>query len=96
MDSSYDIAIVGAGLAGAFAAFHLSDKYRVVVLEKAAVASGASGAGAGLVNPFMARKANPVWQSSEALDALESTLVEAGCAHLFRKTGILRPASDER
>jgi glycine/D-amino acid oxidase-like deaminating enzyme len=96
LDSSYDIAIVGAGLAGAFAAYSLSNEYRVIVLEKDRAASGASGAGAGLVNPFMARKANPAWMWREALDALESTLSEAGCSSLFKKTGVLRPAVDKR
>ncbi|HYG67362.1 MAG TPA: FAD-dependent oxidoreductase, partial [Anaeromyxobacteraceae bacterium] len=68
----YDVVIAGAGLGGACAAFWLSRKRRVLVLERDAPAAGASGAAAGLVNPFMGRKARPAWRHAEALAALDA------------------------
>ena len=88
--------IVGGGLAGAAAALYLSRTRRVVVLEAGAVAAGASGAAAGLVNPLMARKARLAWRADEALNALHEALGLAGAPHLFHATGVLRPASDVR
>ena len=87
-----DIIIVGAGLAGACAAFTLSRNYRVHVLEADEPASGASGAAAGLANPFMGRRARPVWRLREALDAVPTLLERAGASELFPDTGVLRPA----
>lgn len=94
MDSSYDIVVVGAGLAGAFAAAGLADAMRVVVLDKDDIGAGATGAAAGLVNPFMARKANPVWRAEEAVMALEKTLAKIQRPELWRRSGLLRPARD--
>ena len=87
-----DIIVVGAGLAGACAAFTLSRDHKVHVLEADAPASGASGAAAGLVNPFMGRRARPIWRLREALDAVPTLLEAAGAPTLFPDTGVLRPA----
>jgi len=87
-----DIIVVGAGLAGACAAFTLSRDHKVHVLESEEPASGASGAAAGLVNPFMGRRARPVWRLREALAAVPSLLERADAAELFPDTGVLRPA----
>ena len=92
MTDRADVVIAGAGLAGACAALVLSRDRRVVVLEAERPAAGASGAAAGLANPFMGRKAKPAWRHDEALDALAELTAEAG-AGLFRRTGILRPAA---
>ncbi len=88
--------IAGAGLAGACAALVLSRDRRVLVLDATEPASGASGAAAGIVNPFMGRKAKPAWRTDEALGALDSLLDESGASSLFRRTGVLRPAGDAR
>jgi glycine oxidase len=88
--------IVGGGLAGACAALWLSERGSVTVLEAERPAAGASGAAAGLVNPFMAWKAKPAWRFEDALDALHATLDRAGATDLFRATGILRPARDAK
>jgi len=90
----YDVVIAGAGLAGACAAFHLSPSRSVLVLERDAPAAGASGAAAGLVNPFMGRKAKPAWHHAEALAALEALCDAAGAAPLLHRTGVLRLAAD--
>lgn len=65
------------------------------VLEAERPAAGASGVAAGLVNPFMGRRARPVWRLREALEAVPTLLSRAGAAALFPDTGILRPAVEE-
>lgn len=89
-----DVVIAGAGLAGACAALSLSRSSRVVVFEAGRAGEGASGAAAGLVNPFMGRKARPAWRHAEALGALHATLDEAGAPDLFLASGLVRPARD--
>lgn len=91
MSHDTDVIIAGAGLAGACAAFALSAHYDVHVLEANEPASGASGAAAGLVNPFMGRRARPVWRLREALDAVPTLLEQANASALFPDTGMLRP-----
>ena len=92
----YDTIIGGGGLAGACAACVLSRTERVLLLEAEYPAAGASGAAAGLVNPFMARKARPTWRLNDALVALHALLEETGVPDLFRTGGVLRPARDEQ
>ena len=91
-----DLVIAGAGLAGACAALALSRGCRVVVLDAGRAGEGASGAAAGLANPFMGRKATPAWRHAEALDALHATLDAADARDLFLASGVLRPAADAR
>ena len=93
---SLPFVIAGAGLAGACAALVLSRTHPVVVLDAEKPGEGASGAAAGLVNPFMGRKARPAWRHREALDALHAILDEAEAPGLFLPSGVLRPASDAR
>ncbi|NNF57682.1 MAG: FAD-dependent oxidoreductase [Rhodothermaceae bacterium] len=91
-----DVIIAGAGLAGACAALHLAPTRRVLVLDAGQPGQGASGAAAGLVNPFMGRKAHSAWRRTEALVALHATLEVARATALFHNTGVLRPARDAR
>jgi len=95
MHHDADVLIVGAGLAGACAAATLSPQGSVHVLEAETPAAGASGAAAGLVNPFMGRRARPVWRLHEALDALNALLDTAGAVDLFPPQGVLRPVIEE-
>ena len=88
-----DAVVVGAGLAGATAALALGASRRVVLVESEAPAAGASGAAAGLVNPFMGRKAKPAWRRAEALEALDELAESVGGG--FRRTGVVRPATSE-
>lgn len=92
MNPTYDVVVVGAGLAGACTALYLSSRQRLLVVDTAMPASGASGAAAGLVNPFMGRKAKAVWRKDEALAAFDETLDHAQATHLFRRNGLIRPA----
>lgn len=94
MTETWDVLIVGAGLAGAAAAVALSPHYRVLVLEAERPAAGASGAAAGLVNPLMGRKASTAWQAEAALDAFGAALGEAEATGLLQQ-GVLRPAATD-
>lgn len=94
MNLSYDIVIAGAGLAGACAALHLSRSHRVLLLEAATPAAGASGVAIGLVNPLMSKYGRPAWRMEEALTALGETLALAEAPALFHTGGTLRPAYD--
>lgn len=95
--TSCDTLILGAGLAGASAAWHLRQTgQRVLVLDSQEPGSGASGVGAGLANPMMAAKGRPPWRVREALAALEG--MPAGGALPFPEengANILRPAKDQ-
>lgn len=95
MSHDADVLIAGAGLAGACAAFVLSQDHDVHVLEAERPGAGASGAAAGLVNPFMGRRARPVWRLREALDAVSTILSQAGAADLFPQRGVLRPVVED-
>jgi glycine/D-amino acid oxidase-like deaminating enzyme len=88
--------IVGAGLAGACAAAALHPQGDVLVLDPHGPAAGASGAAAGLANPFAGRRAAPGWRHHDALAALHRLAEAAGAAQLIRQRGILRPARDSR
>ena len=94
MSYNADVIIVGGGLAGACSAFRLSAHVDVHLLEADALASGASGAAAGLVNPFMGRRARPVWRLREALRAVSSLVKDAGVPDLFPPRGVLRPVTE--
>ena len=85
-----DVVIAGAGLAGASAALVLSRDRRVVVLD--ADGAGASRAAAGIVNPFMGRKARPAWRMEAALAALDALIEAADAEPLVHRTGVVRPA----
>ena len=96
MKQTIDTVVVGGGLAGACAAFHLSRHQHVALLEAEEPASQASGAAAGLVNPLMGRRPRLVWRAHEALSALRETLAAAGASDLFRDDGVVRPALSDK
>ena len=91
-----DVVVAGAGLAGTCAALALGRSRRLVLLEADAPASGASGAAAGLVNPFTGRKARAAWRHRDALAALDAVLDEAGASALLHRVGVVRPAATAR
>jgi glycine/D-amino acid oxidase-like deaminating enzyme len=91
-----DVIVAGAGLAGASVALALSETRRVVLLDAAAPGAGASGAAAGLANPFTGRKARAGWRWAEAIDALDRLLDAADASPLLHRAGIVRPAHSER
>ena len=88
------VVVVGAGLAGACAALELARTQPVVVLEAREPASGASGAAAGLVNPFVGRRGARIWRADEAREALGRAADAAGVP--VETCGVLRPAADPK
>lgn len=87
--------IIGAGLAGASIAQVLKSDAAVTVIDQSDPAGGASGAAAGLVNPFLGRKAPAFRQRHEAIEMLRTLLDQAGVAVLFEQTGMFNPAMDQ-
>jgi glycine/D-amino acid oxidase-like deaminating enzyme len=95
--SFYDVAIIGAGVHGASAAFHLASRGRsVIVFDKGTPAGGPTGRSSGIVrayytNPFLARVAN----DSIAMFESFSEVTGGGDAG-FHRTGFLflHPGSD--
>ncbi len=86
--------VVGAGIGGACAALALSRTRPVVVLDAVGPAAGASGAAAGLVNPFAGRRGARAWRAGEALAALDRLAEAAGVPVVH--SGVLRPAGDAK
>ena len=96
--TKFDFSILGAGLAGLSIAQKLSKLGATVcIIDKNEIASGASGAPLGMVNPATGRFGNKVWNAERCLqatrldlDQVQSTTDEI----IFKNTGILRPAQD--
>ncbi len=91
MNARNDCIIVGGGLAGATAAFRLSSRCQLLLID---AGGGSSRIAAGIVNPLAGRHARVVWKAFAALEALCETLAAAGCPQLFKGRGVLRCALD--
>lgn len=94
MNLRTEILVIGAGIAGAAAAYHLSQRWDVLVVDRAGIGLGASGAAAGLVNPLPGRRARPVWRAREAIDSVDELIDIVGDEVRIGNKGILRPALD--
>ncbi|MEX1121288.1 MAG: FAD-dependent oxidoreductase [Balneolales bacterium] len=92
--------MLGAGLAGLSLADSLNDKgHRVLVVDKGAIGSGASGTPVGLVNPATGRKANLSWEAETCHQVISNNLdkVQETVKHpFFSRSGVLRPAMDDK
>ena len=96
MNESYDVAIIGAGVHGAAAAFHLAERgIRTLVLEKGSPAGGPTGRSSAVcrafyTNDFLARVAK------EALEFFADFEARTGGDAGFRRTGalFLHPPAD--
>jgi len=94
---TFDVAVVGAGVHGASAAFHLAGRgLRVLVLERAEPAGGPTGASSAIcrayyTDPFLAGVAR------DSIEMLRGSLERIGCDAGFRPTGFLflHPPEDE-
>src|ERR687891_855492 len=86
----FDVAIIGAGVHGSSAAYHLASRgVRTMVFEREAPALGPTGRSSGIcrayyTNPFLARMA---WESIGMLRRFED--ITAGHDAGFRETGFL-------
>lgn len=91
---------MGAGLAGiSLADALLRNGVSVCVIDVGEIASGASGTPLGLVNPATGRYGTKTWLAEECYHSIYSSLKETQAqtpAIFFRKSGVLRPALDEK
>ena len=90
MAETYDVIVIGAGVHGASTAFHLAQRgAKVLVLERAAAASGATGRSSGLVRMHYDLKAESAlaWHSYQYFIDWEARV---GGDSGFTKTGFVR------
>jgi glycine/D-amino acid oxidase-like deaminating enzyme len=92
----YDFCILGAGIAGLSLADALQERdFSVIVLEKDAIASGASGTPGGLVNPATGRRAKKTWKVEQCYTTIRQNLEKIQSffsVSFFQQNGLLRPA----
>ncbi len=93
---SYDLVIVGAGLAGSSAAACLAKTESVLLVDKHRVGTGTSSIGWGLANPIMAKQGRVVWQARQALENLDSLIRESDAGHCVDARELWRPAQSEK
>ncbi|MEA2676423.1 MAG: hypothetical protein QOJ81_564, partial [Chloroflexota bacterium] len=90
MSESFDVIVIGAGVHGASTAFHLAERgAKVLVLERAAAASGATGRSSGLVRMHYDLKAESAlaWRSYDYFIDWDARV---GGDSGFTKTGFVR------
>ena len=102
MVRSVDVAIIGGGVIGCSIAYELSKKgMNCIVFEKTRLASGASGATAGMIGPiwYMDHTINPYFQlgmeSWESFPNLVEELKESGVDPEFQQNGAIKVLLDE-
>ena len=91
MNETADVIVVGAGVQGASLAFHLAQRgARVLVLERASVASGATGRSSGFVRMHydLESDARLAWASFPYFRAWAEMVGEGDCG--FVRTGFLQ------
>jgi D-amino-acid dehydrogenase len=96
------VAVIGAGVLGASAAFHLALAGAEVVVADQGHAGQATAAGAGIVSPWSSGRADPDWRRIADAGAryypeLMKMLAECGEAETgYRRVGALSVAADGR
>ncbi|SMO63558.1 NAD(P)/FAD-dependent oxidoreductase [Fodinibius sediminis] len=100
MSQQIDFCILGAGLAGLSLADALREQdIETMVIDKEAVAAGASGTPGGLVNLATGRRATKVWQAEQCYEAITQNLARVQAVTeqpFYQKSGLLRPALLEK
>lgn len=91
----YDTIIIGAGVAGATAAYSLVQKgQKVLVLDKNGIASGGSGAAGAFVSPKIG-KGSPLQQLTNEAFSFAKDFYLSHCPEYFHQTGVIRIPKDE-
>ena len=91
----YDTIIVGAGVAGASAAYFLTKKgQKVLVLDKDGIASGGSGAAGAFVSPKIGKGSSLQTLTNEAFSFAKDFYLST-CPDYFHQTGVIRIPKDE-
>ncbi len=96
MSETADVVIIGAGVHGASTAFHLAERgARVIVLERDAAASGATGRSSGLVRMHydLAAECALAWKSFEYFT---NWAQRVGGDSGFTRTGFIRIVPEEQ
>jgi len=96
MTDSYDVAVIGAGIAGVSAAWHLHQKgLRVVLIDRSSVpASGGSGAAGAFVAPKIG-KGGPLQQLTNEAFAYAHRFYRQQTPEHFTASGVVRIPRDE-
>jgi tRNA 5-methylaminomethyl-2-thiouridine biosynthesis bifunctional protein len=90
----YDTIIIGAGIAGATAAYFLSQKgQKVLVLDKVGIASGGSGAAGAFVSPKIGKGSSLQSLTNEAFSFSKDFYLST-CPDQFHQTGVIRIPKD--
>ena len=90
-----EVVVVGGGIAGASAAFHLAvSGQRVILLERGEIASGASGVNAGQIDSVGWGHAPDLqaWLTAGSLELFQEMQLDHGLDIEFRQSGSLTPA----
>jgi glycine/D-amino acid oxidase-like deaminating enzyme len=86
-------AVIGAGFAGLAAAYFLSEKFQVTLLDQKGIGAGASGISSGLLHPYPGEKGRLSWHAEEAMAMAKKLIQEAEDAlgsPVANRNGILR------
>ncbi len=94
MSKTYDTVIIGAGVAGATAAYFLSKRGQtVLVLDKMGIASGGSGAAGAFVSPKIGKGSSLQQLTNEAFSFSKDFYLSTS-PHCFHQTGVIRIPKD--
>jgi len=95
MPKTYDTIIIGAGIAGATAAYTLiKENQKVLVLDKNGIASGGSGAAGAFVSPKIGKGSALQTLTNEAFVFAKEFYLST-CPEYFHQTGVIRIPKDE-
>ncbi len=95
MTKTYDAIVIGAGIAGASAAYFLREKGdRVLVLDKQGIARGGSGAAGAFVSPKIG-KGSPLQELTNEAFAFAKAFYQDSFPSYYHQTGVVRIPKDE-